>query len=323
MEREIDLLLNGPHYVRYNTLTHLLDGSEDDEEVIVSRKKMILNPKVRDLIEQCLDWPGPVLKRHNDAKLLIHKLCFLSEIGLNKSDPAIDEIARKVMSDQDPEGPFRIYTHLYERFGGSGKDEMAWFLCDAPTVVYSLAKLGYSSDKRVLKARDHLISLMDENGWRCHVSEELGRMRGPGGKELECPYSTLLMLKLISAYPELKDGKEAETGISVILNLWTERKKRKPFLFAMGTDFKKLKLPMIWYDILHVTEVLSRFGKARKDERLKEMYDLIIPKADENGLYTPESVWMAWKGWDFSQKKEPSSWLTFRIKNIQHRMNSH
>jgi hypothetical protein len=148
-------------------------------------------------------------------------------------------------------------------------------------------------------------------------------MRGPGGKELECPYSTLLMLKLISAYPELKDGKEAETGISVILNLWTERKKRKPFLFAMGTDFKKLKLPMIWYDILHVTEVLSRFGKARKDERLKEMYDLIIPKADENGLYTPESVWMAWKGWDFSQKKEPSSWLTFRIKNIQHRMNSH
>lgn len=320
---ELDFLLKGPQYVRYNTLKHLMNRHEDDEELIQSRKEMIRSPALKDLIEQCQEWPGPVLKRHNDAKLLIHKLCFLTEIGLNGNDPGMDEITRKVMSDQDPDGPFRILTHLYERFGASGKDEMAWFLCDAPTVIYSLARLGYSSETRVLKARDHLLSLMDENGWRCHVSKELGRMRGPGGKELECPYSTLLMLRLISAYPELMEGYEAETGISVLLDLWTDKKKRKPFLFAMGTDFKKLKLPMIWYDIVHVAEVLTRFQKARKDERLKEMVSLIRSRADENGLYTPESVWMAWKGWDFSQKKEPSPWLTFRIENILHRMNSH
>jgi hypothetical protein len=295
----------------------------NDPEVISSRKEMLGSDKTINLVSDCEKWPGPILKRHNDANLLIHKLCFLSEIGLRRTDPSMGKIAEMAMSSRDEAGPFKVLTHLYERFGGSGKDEMAWFLCDAPTLVYTLATLGYQDDERVLKARDYLVSLVDDNGWRCHVSRELGRMRGPGGKELECPYSTLLVLKLISAYPGMKNVRGAKIGIDTILDLWTDRKKRKPFLFAMGTDFHKLKLPLIWYDILHVTEVLSRFEYARKDERLEEMTDVLLSRADANGLYTPESVWMAWKGWDFSQKKEPSQWLTFRIINILKRMNSH
>jgi hypothetical protein len=322
MEEAIEFLLRGPAYVRYNALIHLMERPESDGSVKSSREEMLNDTRVHSLMEECSAWPGPVLKRHNDASLLIHKLCFLSEIGLNGQDPGIEEIVEKIMCDQDEEGPFRILTHLYERFGGSGNDEMAWFLCDAPTVVYSLARLGYSKDESVMKARDHLISLGDENGWRCHVSRNLGKFRGPGGRKLECPYSTLIMLKLISEYPDLRDGREAKIGVNTILDLWTEREKRKPFLFAMGTDFKKLKAPMIWYDIIHVTDVLSRFDIARKDERFSEMANLLGSKADENGLYKPESIWLAWKGWDFSQKKEPSHFITFKVMNILKKMNS-
>jgi hypothetical protein len=40
------------------------------------------------------------------------------------------------------------------------------------------------------------------------------------------------------------------------------------------------------------------------------MVKIIRPKADEQGRFTPQSVWTAWKSWEFSQKREPSRWLT-------------
>lgn len=84
-------------------------------------------------------------------------------------------------------------------------------------------------------------------------------------------------------------------------------------MFFMGTDFRKLKAPLIWYDIVHVTEVLSQFKMLRQDIRLQEMITLIKSQADQNGFYTPQSEWKAWKAWDFGQKKQPSLWLTFVI----------
>jgi hypothetical protein len=59
-----------------------------------------------------------------------------------------------------------------------------------------------------------------------------------------------------------------------------------------------------------VLDVLSQFSWLRDDHRLKEMVRLIKDKEDENGRFKPESIWMAWRGWDFGQKKEPSRWVT-------------
>ena len=90
-------------------------------------------------------------------------------------------------------------------------------------------------------------------------------------------------------------------------------------MFYMGSDFRKLKAPFIWYDILHVLEVLTQFDWLKNDPRLKEMINLLAAKADAQGRFTPESIWKAWSGWDFGQKKEPSRWLTFLILRIMRR----
>jgi hypothetical protein len=91
----------------------------------------------------------------------------------------------------------------------------------------------------------------------------------------------------------------------------------------MGTRFKKLKAPLIWYDILHVVDVLSDLPWLNKDERLHEMVELIELKADEEGKYYAESVWRAWSEWSFGQKKEPSSWITFLVYRILKRIKSY
>lgn len=75
----------------------------------------------------------------------------------------------------------------------------------------------------------------------------------------------------------------------------------------------------MWYDVLHVVEVLSQFPAARDDPRLREMATVIRDKADADGRYTPESVWMAWKEWDFGQKKRPSPWLTLLVWRLLER----
>lgn len=46
-------------------------------------------------------------------------------------------------------------------------------------------------------------------------------------------------------------------------------------MFAIGTDFAKLKVPMVWYDILHALEVLTQFPHLLKDRRLLKMILLL------------------------------------------------
>ena len=76
----------------------------------------------------------------------------------------------------------------------------------------------------------------------------------------------------------------------------------------------------MWYDILHVADVLSHFDFVKDDDRFKEMVDTIVSKQDAEGRFTPESIWMAFKGWDFGQKKVPSHWMTFLVAKILKRL---
>ena len=128
------------------------------------------------------------------------------------------------------------------------------------------------------------------------------------------------MLQLLALFEAYRDGREVRLGAESLLHLWETSKDRHPYMFFMGTDFQKLKAPYIWYDILHVVEVLSQFDFARRDARFIEMLDLVNSKADAEGLFTPESIWTAWKDWEFGQKKKPSAWLTFLVARVNRRM---
>jgi len=220
------------------------------------------------------------------------------------------------MKHQSRQGPFQLPTNVPVHFGGSGKDEWAWALCDAPVILSSLIQLGMDEDLRVQTAIDYLNALIRENGWPCAVSPELGKFRGPGRKDDPCPYATLVMLKVLAHVPELQKSKSAKIGVETLLSLWDESKDRHPYMFFMGTDFRKLKAPLFWYDILHVLDVLSHFEWASKDKRFKQMLGVVESKANKDGQFIPESVWTAWKDWDFSQKKVPSQGLTFFVQRI-------
>jgi hypothetical protein len=308
-------LIHGPPWVEYRTRIDLLGQKESDPDVISARKRMIEHPLITQLIEELRDWPGYPIKKHNDAKHPIHKLVFISELGFKKKDQYIDEIAQKVLEGTTEEGPIALKWQLYKRWMGRDGIEMMWAMCDAPLLHYSLINLGYGDDERIKNGVEYLVGRIKENGWRCGGSNKLKNFKGPGPRESICPYASLLMMRLLSTSEEFRNSREASRGAEALLQRWELKGTEKPFLFGIGTDFRKLKAPLIWYDILHMTEVLTRFDRFRNDPRLKEMIDILKNKSVD-GRYFPESIWMAWKGWDFGQKKEPSRYLSFIVKRM-------
>lgn len=316
-----DYLLNASEpWVKMRTLLDIDDLQQSSPKVLLAKQETLQDPMIGALIDELKDWPGTVLNSHKSAGQHYHKLSFLADIGLTKNDEGISFILDQVMKHKSEEGLYTLPTNIPVHFGGSGETEWAWALCDAPILLYCLAKMGYADHPDVLKGKRYLLSLIEDQGWPCKVSKNLGKFRGPGKKDDPCPYVNLIMLKLLSVYKNDLDIPETRKACETLLHLWDASLEKHPYMFYMGTDFRKLKVPFIWYDLLHVTDVLSNFPFVYHDPRFLEMVNLILSKADENQRYTPESEWMAWKPNNFATKKQVSSWLTFIVERINHRV---
>ena len=307
-------------WTRYRTMVTLLHKEEEEVEVQRARAEMLRHPKVVGLVQAASQWPGEALRRHNDASHPLYALSTLADFGVSARDRGMAGTVKRILTRQSPEGAIQSLLNISKAFGGTGADQRAWVACDAPTLLYVLLAMGDKDDSRVGKAVNHLLGLVEENGWRCHCAPELGRFRGPGRKGDPCPIANVYALKALSLVPGQQRSPAARHGADALLSHWERRRETRPYLFGIGTDFRKLKYPFIWYDILHVTEVLSRFTWVHKDRRFREMVDAIEAQADDDGRFVPGSKYLAWKDWSFADKKRPSPWLTFLVLRIRERL---
>ena len=320
MNAPIEWLLEGESWIEYRARRDLLGQPEKNPLVKSARESMLADGQVQNLLTQLSGWPGTVISSHKSAGQPFHKLTFIADLGLTVDDPGVDTIVTRILAHQSAEGPFQLPTNIPTHFGGTGQDRWAWALCDAPLIVYALVKFGLKNEPAVQAAIEHLTGLLHENDWPCAVSRELGSFRGPGRKDDPCPFANLAMLKALSEIDELRDSPACHGGAETLLALWSESALRHPYMFYMGTDFRKLKVPFVWYDLMHVLDVLSRFTWLREDARLLDILATLKRKMDGQGYFSLESIWTAWKDWEFGQKKRPSRWLTLLAWRIIERV---
>ena len=323
MEKQANIqwLLNAAEpWTRYRTYVDLLSHPAHHARVSQVREEMVAHPQVQELINLAATWPGYPLKRHNDARHPLYALSTLADFGLRYDDPGLRPAIDKVLAHQAAEGAFQTKIRLYKHFGGLDGQYWTWMACDAPTLTYALVAMGLDDDVRVQQAVDHLLSLAQDNGWRCQVAPEIGGFHGPGRRDAPCPIANVYALKALSLRPEWQDSEAARRGVEVLLKSWGHEYNKKLYLFGTGTDFRKLKYPFVWYDILHVADVLSRFPLVHDDPRFREMVATITAQAGNDGRYTATSMYRAWKGWSFADKKRPSPWLTFLVMRIAKRI---
>jgi hypothetical protein len=192
-------------------------------------------------------------------------------------------------------------------FGGTGEPGWDWVICDLPVTVYALLKMGVE-DPRMGRAVDRLVALQGEEYYPCCGS--IPRFKGPGPRGEMCPYANLLVARALSLCRRERAVQAAEKAARAVLGMWEQRRSKRPFLFAMGTDFKKLKFPMVWYNLLHTVYALAHVPGVAEDPRFTEMAGLLEEKLDEHGRATAESIYMIYKTEEWSSKREPSRLLT-------------
>ena len=192
-------LLEGPAYIQYRARLDLLGQSPQDAPVRAARAAMLAEPPLQALLAELAGWPWPVINSHKSAGHPLHKLVFIADLGLTIEDQPVQNIANLILEQAASNGPFQVLMNIPTHFGGSGRDEWAWALCDSPSLLYALIKFGLGEHERVQKALAHLAGLVRQNGWPC--AGNLGKFRGPGRKEDPCPYANLLMLKALALSP--------------------------------------------------------------------------------------------------------------------------
>jgi len=304
-------------YVKFFQLRNGLKEFDNPAEI---EKDIYLDIRVTEIIDELQNWPCYEITNHKKVDHPLHKLSFIAELGFHKEDKGIQNIINRILEHQSEEGPFQVLINIPIRFGGSGEPMMSWVLSDAPILLYSLIKLNKGArNSEIQKAIQHIADIISENGWHCIASKELGKFRGPGRKNDPCPYATMFSLKMLSLTDKNEFQREKSIGINTIFDLWERRKETKPYLFGMGTDFKKLKLPFVWYDILNLVDTLSRFENVHSEPIFRELLDIIRQKKTENG-YIPESIYLKSKPWDFGQKKIPSEYMTAIVQRIEKRV---
>jgi hypothetical protein len=315
--KPIDWLLGNERYVELATRLHILKQNYIELETL--KKEVLLDPRIKKYLTDVSDFNGTVVTNHKNPELPIYKLIFLLDIGFDTSVPEIDTAIKQILLNIGEDGIFKCMTNIPKHFGGTGINSLTWCLCDAPLMFYALLRAGVSYSVHLKQGVEYIAGLARYNGFPCAASKELGKFRGPGKKEDCCPFATLIILKLFALIPEYANSEIAITGIKALLDLWENSKEQHPYIFYMGTDFRKLKAPTIWYDIVSVTDCLSHYEYAKNDKRFQEMVDIIQNKANSEYQFIPESVYQKCNDWDFGQKKLPSAWLTYLCISILER----
>lgn len=303
------ILAEGDPWVQYITRRRLLHDSSSSLTAL--REQMLADIRIQQLLDSVENFHERVVSGHKDPSLSVNQLLFLLDLGLDQDIPQIRRAVQAILSHRDADSVYQSRVLVPKQYGGSGEETFGWSLCDAPSLLYALLQAGADVEKQVLPGTRHLAGLWQEQGFPCSVSPQLGNWRGPGRKSDCCPYAQLIMIRLLAALPGQGFEPLVQQAADGLLCLWENSRNRHPFQFYMGTDFRKLKGPPIWYDLLTVALVLGRVPGIAVDARFGQMLDIIASRADDQGRFTPESIYQKCAGWDFGQKKLPSPYLTF------------
>ncbi len=300
-------------WVRWATMAWIQGRPADDPERVAAHRATMEHPLLRAQIEAVLADPWPPMKNHKQASHPLHRLGLLMDLGLSRRDPEGRAVARRLLAGQAPEGPLQLVALIPKAFGGSGQPEMMWMACDAPLLLEAVALLGEEAgDPRVSSAVEHCAGSVQDFGWPCASGPGF---RGPGKKGDPCPYANLLAMRALSRFPEHLDSPASRAGAAMLLGHWERQRERKLYLFGIGTDYRKPKYPLVWYDLLHVLTVLARFPWVHGDPRFIEQVALLREAQRPEGV-KPSTVWTAYKGFDFCQKRGPSPLLGLAIERV-------
>jgi hypothetical protein len=229
----------------------------------------------------------------------------LAELGYDKKDQIIIDIAELVFNAWKPDGRFRVAP--------SG----AIYPCQTIGAARILCYLGYAEDERIKKTFNHLLDTQHEDGgWKCN---KYSYGKGPD-TVYSNPGPTLEALDAFRFSGLVDKDKCLEKAVEFLLWHWKIKKPVGPCQYGIGSLFMKSEFPFFRYNLFYYCYTLSFYKKARGDKRFKEAVSLLQNKL-VNGMMVVENPNRQLANMDFCRKGQASEIATIRyneiIKNIE------
>jgi hypothetical protein len=224
----------------------------------------------------------------------------LSELGFNKKDIIIQDIADLIFSTWRPDGRFKASP--------SG----AIYPCHTIGAARVLCYLGYSDDHRIKITFEHLLETQKEDGgWICN---KFSFGRGPETKYSN-PGPTLEALDAFRFTDLINTDKRLDNAVDFLLWHWEIKKPTGPCHYGIGSLFMKTEFPFFRYNIFYYCYILSFFKSAQEDKRFREALTLLKKKLIE-GKMIIDNPNRQLADMDFCRKGQPSELATNKFRDL-------
>ncbi len=269
-----------PAWVKYQTLSTVLQRSQDDEELInfkIKRDKSAIVTRIR--VKQNKDGSFPCLPWMHIHKYYFHQML---EMGYDLDDPAVKKGANNLLNYQLPDGG---YMHPCGRYVNEPDPKVGWAACITGYVTHALITLGFKSDPRVKSAiKIMYTNQRDNGGWICITSGKYSPYCILSGT----PWVFLSLAK--SGWIKFNDEATEKT-----LDIF---KRHKEKIIRHGYQRDR------YYrcDESLVLHALSSVGLPKEDRLMKYFIDSLLQKQSSSGF------------WYF--KGKPSAWYTLEAINV-------
>ncbi len=317
-------LTSGEPYAEWVMRTLVLKQEADSPEVVAARAAVVADADVRGLVESLPAWDETAEEAsgHHSPAYLPNRLNLLADMGVGAGDfPRVEQLLDAMLEHQDRSGRFQA-------FGTSpGRPKPQWgsMLCDTNVIADVLCRFSRCSDARFALALERmgadLAPTPQGRAWQC-VPEKPGMWRGPGRKADVCPQVTLEGLRAFSHLPPEERPPHVLEAARTPLEVWRRRAEERPYAFGHGYDFKSVKWPNFWYDVLWVLETIGRYPHlwrgpaARPEDRLSiaELAACLVAyNVDSDGRVTPRRTYRDFAQFSFGRKTSPSPFATARV----------
>ncbi len=298
--------------VRYLTLKDLLGKKEQDDEVSEARARIMeVGPVPKILAKQNPDgsWEVPEdFYSRTKYRGTVWNLIVLAELRADPEDAKVNAACEFVMkwSQDRSSGGFS-----HRGTGQRGGQRSGVICCLTGNMAFSLSRLGYARDPRVIKALDWITTYMRYE-IVSEAPQEWPYTSFHCWRDHTCRSGAVKTLKALAEVPKKERTKaiqaKIEEGAEYLLAQHIF--KKPPGLRSVARkEWLKFGFPLMWNtDILEILDILTRLGY--RDERMNEAMEVVLSKQGEDGRWRQENRFNGRFATTIERNGAASKWVT-------------
>lgn len=304
-------LLRSPDpWIGYRVRCDLLGLRRDVPEVRVWYNRMRADDRVSNLLANALAWAACAGEPLEDREFS-HALTVLADFGLERDDERIAALGEALLASVCGE---RVLAGLQ----ADGADRHA---CDevrrVAAYVNCLAKFGFGTDPRVVRAVERLAALQrHDGGWL--AEERVAAAVQESNRAPSCPASTLSVLRALSPITSGK-GDAVNRAAAYLLARW---ERLMPLRSPSEEErlARRLCIQYPWQEgrLLDAVDTIVGIPLARFDVRFASLLRRLVAKRRE-GVWSADLECPVRLEFEVGEPGRPSAWITLVAAHALHR----